>query len=90
MELIARRFTVNHTINRVATSQERYALLDRNLEEILRFFTTLDEMWIHCRTPRISRNSGLLRANWYRRRQSGCVNQRSWGQFWRHTQYNRH
>ncbi|CAG9132589.1 unnamed protein product [Plutella xylostella] len=49
--------TIDHKRNRVTTSQECLALFNRNSDEFLRRFVTVDETWIHHNTPETKQQS---------------------------------
>ena len=48
---VQRLLTIDHKRNRVTTSIECLALFNRNKDEFLRRFVTVDETWIHHNTP---------------------------------------
>ena len=54
---VPRLLTVDHKRNRVTTSQEGLALFNRNMEDFLRRFVTVDETWIHHNTPETKQQS---------------------------------
>ncbi|CAK1604048.1 unnamed protein product [Parnassius mnemosyne] len=54
---VPRLLTVDHKRNRVTTSQEGLALFNRNMEEFLHRFVTVDKTWIHHNTPEIKQQS---------------------------------
>jgi histone-lysine N-methyltransferase SETMAR len=54
---VPRLLTVDHKRNRVTTSQEGLALFNRNMEDFLHRFVTVDETWIHHNTPETKQQS---------------------------------
>ena len=48
---VPRLLTIDHKSNRVTTSIECLSLFNRNKDEFLRRFVTVDETWIHHNTP---------------------------------------
>lgn len=54
---VPRLLTIDHKRNRVTISQECLALFNRNMNEFLRRFVTVDETWIHHNTPETKQQS---------------------------------
>ena len=54
---VPRLLTIDHKRNRVTTSIECLALFNRNKDEFLRRFVTVDETWIHHNTPETKQQS---------------------------------
>ena len=54
---VPRLLTIDHKRNRVTVSQECLALFNRNMDEYLRRFVTVDETWIHHNTPETKQQS---------------------------------
>lgn len=54
---VPRLLTLDHKRNRVTTSKECLAMFNRNPDEFLRRFVTVDETWIHHNTPETKKQS---------------------------------
>lgn len=54
---VPRLLTLDHKRNRMTTSKECLAMFNRNPDEFLRRFVTVDETWIHHNTPETKEQS---------------------------------
>ena len=54
---VPRLLSIDHKRNRVTTSKDCLELFNRNSNDFLRRFVTVDETWIHYNTPEAKQQS---------------------------------